>query len=141
MQSSKWENKDQSPPLSPLHSSSSPQTKHHERSDFSMSPLLQWLSISFTLILFGISVSSTALSHSDLVTRLPGQPRVGFEQYSGYVTVDDKKQRALFYYFAESEIDPISKPLVLWLNGGSFQKSSHSQPPKCEKRNQSIKKM
>ncbi|RZB68288.1 Serine carboxypeptidase-like 45, partial [Glycine soja] len=25
---------------------------------------------------------------------------------------------ALFYYFAESEIDPASKPLVLWLNGG-----------------------
>lgn len=34
------------------------------------------------------------------------------------MTVDEKKQRALFYYFAEAEIQPASKPLVLWLNGG-----------------------
>ncbi|ONK63869.1 uncharacterized protein A4U43_C07F19770 [Asparagus officinalis] len=27
-------------------------------------------------------------------------------------------QRSLFYYFAEAEADPSSKPLVLWLNGG-----------------------
>ena len=54
----------------------------------------------------------------DRITRLPGQPKVGFQQYSGYVTVDEKKQRALFYYFAEAEVDPASKPLVLWLNGG-----------------------
>ena len=54
----------------------------------------------------------------DRVAWLPGQPIVGFQQYSGYVTVDEKKQRALFYYFAEAEVDPASKPLVLWLNGG-----------------------
>lgn len=82
-----------------------------------MSPL-QCLTISFALILFHSILSS---SHSDRVTRLPGQPPVRFQQYSGYVTVDDRKQRALFYYFAEAEIDPTSKPLVLWLNGGSFQ--------------------
>ncbi|CAE5958695.1 unnamed protein product [Arabidopsis arenosa] len=84
-----------------------------------MSPPLQWLTITFALILFhSLIVSSSVLSHSDRVTRLPGQPRVGFQQYSGYVTVDDKKQRALFYYFAEAEVNPSSKPLVLWLNGG-----------------------
>ncbi|KAF2311540.1 hypothetical protein GH714_024639 [Hevea brasiliensis] len=38
--------------------------------------------------------------------------------YGGYVTVNDEKHRALFYYFVEAEIDPASKPLVLWLNGG-----------------------
>jgi serine carboxypeptidase-like clade 2 len=43
---------------------------------------------------------------------------VGFQQFSGYVTVDGNKHRALFYYFVEAEIDPASKPLVLWLNGG-----------------------
>ncbi|KAK4256896.1 hypothetical protein QN277_006559 [Acacia crassicarpa] len=57
-------------------------------------------------------------SHPDRILRLPGQPHVGFQQYSGYVTVDDKKDKALFYYFVESETDPASKPLVLWLNGG-----------------------
>ncbi|KAL2460222.1 Serine carboxypeptidase 24 [Abeliophyllum distichum] len=48
---------------------------------------------------------------------MPGQPKVNFSQYSGYVTVDPTAGRALFYYFTESE-DPSSKPLVLWLNGG-----------------------
>lgn len=57
-------------------------------------------------------------SHADTIAALPGQPHVGFQQFSGYVTVDDKKQKSLFYYFAEAETDPASKPLVLWLNGG-----------------------
>lgn len=60
----------------------------------------------------------SSLSHSDKITRLPGQPHVGFQQFSGYVTVNDKKHRALFYYFVEAETNPASKPLVLWLNGG-----------------------
>ncbi|KAF2616042.1 hypothetical protein F2Q70_00012616 [Brassica cretica] len=79
-------------------------------------PSLQCLTVSFALIFF--LSSATVLSHSDLVTRLPGQPQVGFKQYSGYVTVDEKKHSALFYYFAEAETEPTSKPLVLWLNGG-----------------------
>ncbi|KAF3505981.1 hypothetical protein F2Q69_00008183 [Brassica cretica] len=81
-----------------------------------MSPPLQCFTVSFAIVLF-LSFSSV-LSHSDRITRLPGQPRVGFQQYSGYVTVDEKKQRALFYYLAEAETDPINKSLVLWLNGG-----------------------
>ncbi|XP_050937445.1 serine carboxypeptidase-like 45 [Cucumis melo] len=56
--------------------------------------------------------------HSDKIISLPGQPPVGFHQFSGYLHVDDQKHRALFYYFVEAEIDPASKPLVLWLNGG-----------------------
>ncbi|KAG1370211.1 serine carboxypeptidase-like 45 [Cocos nucifera] len=58
------------------------------------------------------------LSLQDKITNLPGQPQVSFQQFSGYITVDDRKQRALFYYFAEAELDPSTKPLVLWLNGG-----------------------
>ncbi|XP_027331669.1 serine carboxypeptidase-like 43 isoform X3 [Abrus precatorius] len=54
----------------------------------------------------------------DLVVRLPGQPKVGFKQYAGYVDVDVKHGRSLFYYFVESEQDPDKKPLTLWLNGG-----------------------
>ncbi|KAL2460225.1 Serine carboxypeptidase-like 40 [Abeliophyllum distichum] len=57
------------------------------------------------------------LKEADKILILPGQPKVVFAQYSGYVTVDPKAGRALFYYFTESE-DPSSKPLVLWLNGG-----------------------
>ncbi|KAL7606256.1 hypothetical protein Lser_V15G18896 [Lactuca serriola] len=54
----------------------------------------------------------------DMIDKLPGQPQVDFDHYSGYVTVDSKAGRALFYYFAESPHNSSTKPLVLWLNGG-----------------------
>lgn len=57
----------------------------------------------------------------DKVGYLPGQPQnVGFDQYSGYVTVNEKAGRALFYWLTEAPKDrkPESRPLVLWLNGG-----------------------
>ncbi|KAK6121400.1 hypothetical protein DH2020_044864 [Rehmannia glutinosa] len=57
------------------------------------------------------------LKKADTIKKLPGQPHVEFDQYSGYVTVDPKAGRALFYYFTEAK-DPSGKPLVLWLNGG-----------------------
>ncbi|KAL0385282.1 UNVERIFIED_CONTAM: Serine carboxypeptidase-like 45 [Sesamum radiatum] len=62
--------------------------------------------------------SFSQLSVADRISQLPGQPRVSFQQFSGYVNVDEKEERALFYYFVEAETDPASKPLVLWLNGG-----------------------
>ncbi|KAJ6700156.1 SERINE PROTEASE FAMILY S10 SERINE CARBOXYPEPTIDASE [Salix purpurea] len=46
------------------------------------------------------------------------RPPVSFQQFSGYITVDEKQRRSLFYYFVEAETSPASKPLVLWLNGG-----------------------
>lgn len=51
---------------------------------------------------------------------LPGQPpHTNFQQYSGYVTVDEPKGRSLFYYFVEAAVpNPRSKPVILWLNGG-----------------------
>lgn len=55
----------------------------------------------------------------DKIVKLPGQPaNVSFSQYSGYVTVDKIKGRALFYWLIESPAAAKSKPLVLWLNGG-----------------------
>ncbi|CAK9146493.1 unnamed protein product [Ilex paraguariensis] len=59
-----------------------------------------------------------SLYEADKIASLPGQPQVSFQQFAGYVTIDEKQQRALFYYFVEAETDPASKPLVLWLNGG-----------------------
>jgi serine carboxypeptidase-like clade II len=57
---------------------------------------------------------------SDTVKTLPGQPKgVNFDQYAGYVTVDAKARRKLFYYFVESPFNSSTKPLVLWLNGGN----------------------
>ncbi|KAL3500964.1 hypothetical protein ACH5RR_035413 [Cinchona calisaya] len=61
-----------------------------------------------------VSVSA----EDDKIGELPGQPQVSFHQFSGYVTVDDNQQKSLFYYLVEAQIDPPSRPLVLWLNGG-----------------------
>jgi serine carboxypeptidase-like clade 2 len=60
----------------------------------------------------------STLKAADKITALPGQPHVDFDQYSGYVTVDEEHGRALFYYFVEAPQDASSKPLLLWLNGG-----------------------
>ncbi|KAB1222170.1 Serine carboxypeptidase-like 45 [Morella rubra] len=69
-----------------------------------------------TLLQLCLALNSPA--GEDKIVRLPGQPQVGFQQYAGYITIDEKQQRALFYYFVEAETEPASKPLVLWLNGG-----------------------
>ncbi|GMI88425.1 serine carboxypeptidase-like 34 [Hibiscus trionum] len=55
---------------------------------------------------------------ADRVVELPGQPPVGFKQYAGYVTVNEKHGRALFYWFFEAMTEPEKRPLLLWLNGG-----------------------
>ncbi|XP_055815115.1 serine carboxypeptidase-like 40 [Solanum dulcamara] len=57
------------------------------------------------------------LREKDWINRLPGQPPVKFQQYGGYVTVNESAGRALFYYFSEAE-NSKSLPLLLWLNGG-----------------------
>ena len=54
----------------------------------------------------------------ELVVRLPGQPKVLFRQYAGYVDVDSETCRSLFYYFVEADTQPETKPLTLWLNRG-----------------------
>nr|GMD04825.1 serine carboxypeptidase-like 42 [Ipomoea batatas] len=66
-------------------------------------------------LLFGAGVFG--YPDEDLVTGLPGQPEVSFRQFSGYVDVDEKAGRSLFYYFVEAEKDVHRLPLTLWLNG------------------------
>ncbi|CAL5340351.1 unnamed protein product [Camellia sinensis] len=84
-------------------------------------PVLLVLELCFLMmggLVVVVVVESFPFSEADKIAWLLGQPFVGFQQFSGYVTVDDKKQKSLFYYFVEAEFDPFSKPLVLWLNGG-----------------------
>lgn len=54
----------------------------------------------------------------DRIFELPGQPKVLFDQFSGYVTVNHVAGRALFYWLTEAQQNPLNKPLVIWLNGG-----------------------
>lgn len=87
----------------------------------------QGLSLFLFLVFFGpiIPVATSAdltypkQQERDRIVKLPGQPpNAKFSQYSGYVTVDEKAGRALFYWLIEASKTPQSKPLVLWLNGG-----------------------
>lgn len=55
---------------------------------------------------------------ADRILELPGQPGVSFQQFSGYVTVNQAAGRALFYWLTEAAQNPLAKPLVIWLNGG-----------------------
>jgi serine carboxypeptidase-like clade 2 len=70
--------------------------------------------------LLGTKIGVEGYPIEDLVVRLPGQPKVEFKQYAGYVDVDVKHGRSLFYYFVEADHDPDKKPLTLWLNGGNI---------------------
>ncbi|XVE60954.1 hypothetical protein DITRI_Ditri06bG0002300 [Diplodiscus trichospermus] len=76
----------------------------------------KWMA--FVAFLHACLMAGSSLSLADKIVALPGQPKVSFQHFSGYITVDEKQQRALFYYFVEAETLPDSKPLVLWLNGG-----------------------
>ena len=73
------------------------------------------------LCLFPCLSSPLQDQERDKITSLPGQPaNVDFNQYAGYVTVNQQAGRALFYWLVEAPAsrDPNSRPLVLWLNGG-----------------------
>lgn len=95
-------------------------------SDLTLLDLI-FMDYSFLLIILLLTISSSCNASyveeqlRDRISKLPGQPsNVDFRQYSGYVTVNEVRGRALFYWLVESPStrDPKSRPLVLWLNGG-----------------------
>jgi len=67
-----------------------------------------------------IAVEAISMAnHPHRIDSLPGlNVSISFRQYSGYITVDAKANRRLFYWFVESQNDPANDPVVLWLNGG-----------------------
>uniref|UniRef100_A0A383WG00 Carboxypeptidase n=1 Tax=Tetradesmus obliquus TaxID=3088 RepID=A0A383WG00_TETOB len=64
------------------------------------------------------SVGSSGPQHGE-ITSLPGYSgQLRSRHYGGYITVDEKHGRNLYYYMVESEGDVKADPVVLWLNGG-----------------------
>uniref|UniRef100_A0A914V0K8 Carboxypeptidase n=1 Tax=Plectus sambesii TaxID=2011161 RepID=A0A914V0K8_9BILA len=70
---------------------------------------------SFSLLL--LAASSFAAPAQDLVTNLPGLNFVpNFKHYSGYLQASPK--HFFHYWFAQSQGNPATDPVILWLNGG-----------------------
>ncbi|WCJ37249.1 serine carboxypeptidase-like 20 [Euphorbia peplus] len=71
-------------------------------------------SVLYILSSFVLSAPETAL-----ITEIPGfDGTFPSKHYAGYVTIDEKNGKKLFYYFVESQGKPSEDPVVLWLNGG-----------------------
>lgn len=75
--------------------------------------------LSGVLVVANIEVEA-AQREADRVVNLPGQPPVTFPHYAGYVKLGTTSHKALFYWFFHAQQNASKKPLVLWLNGGSF---------------------
>ena len=41
-----------------------------------------------------------------------------FNQYSGYITVNETLGKKLYYWFVESQDNPAKDPVLLWMQGG-----------------------
>ncbi|PUZ56882.1 hypothetical protein GQ55_5G380000 [Panicum hallii var. hallii] len=91
-----------------------PRSSSSKRQQFSFAVLLFFQ----TLCCHAAAVGNSQ-QEGDRVRFLPGQPpRPPVSQFAGYVTVNERNGRALFYWFFEAHASPAKKPLLLWLNGG-----------------------
>ncbi|XP_015698087.1 serine carboxypeptidase-like 7 isoform X2 [Oryza brachyantha] len=76
------------------------------------------LAVAAVLLCF-CAVSAAGCLTRTKVTSLPGfDGALPSRIETGYVTVDEENGAELFYYFIESEGDPGTDPVLLWLTGG-----------------------
>lgn len=79
-----------------------------------------WYVTACVFIFLSLASQIHCTKEKDLIKNLPGQPPVSFKQYGGYVSVNEKAGRFLYYYFVEAIKPTNSTPLVIWFNGGTF---------------------
>ncbi|KAL0491625.1 cathepsin A [Acrasis kona] len=71
------------------------------------------------LIAVILSLTFVIAQNPDVISNLPGlQSKINFKQYSGYIPSSASGERNLFYWFVESQSNPSTDPVVLWMNGG-----------------------
>ncbi|KAK2976939.1 hypothetical protein RJ640_018622, partial [Escallonia rubra] len=73
----------------------------------------EWWHLLLLFALFHVVASQS------IIQTLPGYPGIlPIKLETGYVSVGEVDEVQLFYYFVESERNPVKDPLVLWLTGG-----------------------
>ncbi|KAK2976940.1 hypothetical protein RJ640_018623 [Escallonia rubra] len=73
----------------------------------------EWWHLLLLFALFDVVASQS------IIQTLPGYPGIlPIKLETGYVSVGEVDEVQLFYYFVESERNPVKDPLVLWLTGG-----------------------
>jgi len=76
------------------------------------------MKIFIILVIISIYESSCA-PPADKINSLPGlSTQINFDQYSGYLNIDTQYGKNLFYWFVESQNNPATDPLLIWLQGG-----------------------
>jgi hypothetical protein len=68
-------------------------------------------------LLFSFSVICDDGPYKFNTLPLMSQP-TSFAQYTGHIVVNETYNSQLFYWFFESQNDPSTDPLVLWMTGG-----------------------